>query len=77
MNKPKKEPWRIATAAVSIAVIVFLWTKKDVAAVYATAPKEQLIPLIATSIAVSLFKVALIAAVVFLVKWIIGKVNKK
>ena len=40
-------------------------------------PSEQILPLIATTVAVSIIKVAAIAAVVFVIKWIIGKVRKK
>ena len=60
-NKRKIEPWRIAVFSISIAFIVFMWVRKDVVEIYATMPKEQITPLIATMIAVSLLKIALIA----------------
>ena len=73
----KKEPWRIALFLLAAAYIVYLWAKKDIAAIYATAPKEQIVPLILTTVAVSLFKVALLSAAILFVKWIIGKIGKK
>ena len=61
----------------AIAFIVFMWLKKDVAAIYATMPEEDIAPIIVTTIAVSLLKVAAIAGVVLLVKWIIAKSKRK
>ena len=74
--KRKIEPWRIAVFAVSIAFIVFMWVKKDVAEIYATMPREQIAPLVVTAIAVSLLKIAAVVGGVLLIKWIIGKVNR-
>ena len=59
-----------------MAYIVFMWVKKDIADIYATMPADQIAPLIATTIAVSLIKVAAIAGAVLLIKWVIGKVKK-
>lgn len=73
----KKETWRILVGVLGILLIVFLWVKKDVGATIAGLPREQVLPMLATSIAVTLFKVALIAAAVFLVKWLMGKFSKK
>ena len=53
-----------------------MWVKKDIAATYATIPAEQIAPMIVTTIAVSLIKVAAIAGGVLLIKWIVGKVKK-
>ena len=75
-NKKKLDPWRIIVFVIAVAFIISMWLKKDIASIYATAPKDQLVPLIATTIAVSLLKVAAIAAVILLVKWIVGKINK-
>ena len=73
----KKEPWRIAVGVLSIAYILCMWVKKDIAAVYTTMPQEQIAPLIATTAAVSLIKFAAIAGGLFLVKWIICKAKRK
>ena len=77
-NQNKKtEPWRIVVFILAIAFIVFMWGKKDVAAIYATMPEEDIAPIIVTTIAVSLLKVAAIAGVVLLVKWIMAKSKRK
>ena len=73
----KIEPWRIILFIISIAFILFMWVKKDVAEIYATMPKEQIVPLIVTTIAVALLKIAAIAGAVFLIKWVVGKIKKK
>ena len=76
-NKKKIEPWRIIVFVIAVAFIIFMWVKKDIAEIYATMPSEQIVPLVLTTIAVSLLKVAVIAGVILLIKWIIGKMKKK
>ena len=76
MKKRKTDPWRIIVFILSLAFIVFMWAKKDIAAIYATMPPEQIMPRIATTVAVSALKVAAIAGAVFFVKWIIDKAKK-
>ena len=72
-----KEPWRIVVGGVSVVAIVCLWIRKDIITIYATVPQEQLLPMIVTTVAVSLLKITGIAAVVWLGKWIIGKVKTR
>ena len=72
-----KEPWRIIVGIASIAYILFMWVKKDIVSIYTTMPQEQIVPLIATTVAVSVFKVALIAGAILLIKWIVGKISSK
>ena len=76
-KEKKKEPWRIVVFVIAVVYIVFMWVKKDIASIYATMPEEQIAPLIATSVAVSLIKVAAIAGGILLIKWIIGKMKNK
>ncbi len=76
-EKKKKEPWRIIVGIISIAFIVYMWMKKDIMTIYATMPKEQVAPLIATTIAVSLIKVVVIAGGILLIKWVIHKFKNK
>ena len=76
-DKKKKEPWRIIVGIFSIAVIVYMWLEKDIMSIYTTMPKEQVSPLIATTIAVSLIKVIAIAVGILLIKWIANKITKK
>ena len=75
-DKNKKELWRIAVFIISVIFIIFMWIKKDIVAIYSTMPKEQIAPMIATTVAVSLIKVGAIAGVVFLLKWLFGKIKK-
>ena len=77
MNQWKKEPWKIVLGIISILFILLMWIKKDIVGIYSTMPKEQLIPMIATTVMVSLSKVAGIAAVVFLIKWVASKFTKQ
>ena len=65
-NKKKIEPWRIIVFIVAVSFIIFMWVKKDIAEIYATMPSEQIFPLVATTIAVSLLKVATIAGAILL-----------
>ena len=53
-----------------------MWVKKDIMAIYTTVPTEELVPLIATTILVSLVKVAAIAGGILLIKWMINKIQK-
>jgi hypothetical protein len=73
----KKEPWRWVVGLLSAGVIVYLWSTKDIAGQYAGMPKEQLVPLIVTNVAVTLVKVLAIAGVVWLVRWLATKWNKR
>lgn len=72
----KKEPWRILVGVLAIGWIVSMWVKKDIAAIYATMPPEQILPLVVTNVAVTLLKIIGIAAVILLVKWLAGKLKK-
>ena len=76
-NNKKKEPWRIIVGILAIIFILYMWVKKDIVTIYTTMPKEQVAPLIATTIAVSLIKVAAITGGILLIKWIIGKFKNK
>ena len=73
----KIDPWRIIVFIIAVVFIIFMWVKKDIVEIYETMPSEQIAPLIITTIAVSLLKVAVIAGVILLIKWIISKIKKK
>lgn len=73
----KKEPWRIVIASISVALIVLMWTKNNVLSIYDNLPAEQVIPLMATTFAVSMLKVAAITAVLMIIKWISRKFIRK
>jgi len=74
-KRKKTEPWRIIVAIISILFIAYLWITKDIKALYTTLPEKEAAPLIVTTVAVSLFKVAMITGGVFLIKWIITKIK--
>ena len=76
MNNQKKEPWRIIVAIISIAFIIYVWVEKDILAIYSSMPAEQALPLAVTTVAVSLFKVAMLTVGILLIKWIAGKFMK-
>ncbi len=75
-SKKKIEPWRIIAFIISVLFIIFMWVKKDIVTIYTTMPTEQVVPLVVTTIAVSLLKVVAIAGGVLLIKWIVGKIKK-
>ena len=76
-NKKKTEPWRIIGFVMAVAFIIFMWVKKDIAEIYATMPSDQIAPLILTTVAVSLLKVAAIAGAILFIKRIVGKIKNK
>ena len=76
-DKKKKEPWRIIVGILAIIYIVYMWIKKDIITIYTTMPEEQVIPLITTTIVVSLIKIITITGGILLIKWIISKTKKK
>ena len=69
--KKKKEPWKIVLAIISIIFIVFMWIKKDIVTIYSAMPKEQIVPLVLTTIIVTLVKVIGIVVTILLIKWIV------
>lgn len=77
MKSRKPEPRRIIVGLISIIFIIIMWGKKDIATFYGTLPTEELLPVILTSVAVTLIKILIIAAAVFVFKWSIGKINKR
>lgn len=75
MKGQKKEPWRIVVAVISIAFIIYMWVEKDIVAIYSSMPKEQALPLIVTTIVVSLIKVIAITVGILFIKWIVKKLS--
>ena len=76
MKNWKNEPWRLLVGLASIAYILFLWTKKDIGGIYSGLFQEDVIPLVATTLLVSLVKMAAIAGILLFVRWIIKKCRK-
>lgn len=76
MKHQKPGALKIVVACLCVAYILFLWIKKDILAIYTTAPADQIIPMVITSIGVSLLKVAALTGVILIVKWIGSKISK-
>lgn len=77
MKNNGKEPWRLVIGIVAIVYIIFMWVKKDIVSIYISMPKDQVIPVIITTVLVSLLKVVVLAFVVWFIKWLISKIKKK
>ena len=75
MKKGIPKPVRLVLFTVGVIWIAAMWAKKDIAATLATVPAEAAIPMIITSLAITLLKVALYAAVILLIKWLAGKLG--
>ena len=76
MENNKKEPWRIVVFIISIIFIIYMFVTKNNGADTALSA-EQAAPAMITSVAVTVIKFAIIAAVVFIGKHIIGKIKNK
>lgn len=75
MKKDIPKPVRLVMFAVGIIWIAAMWAKKDIAATLAAVPAEAAIPVIITSMVITILKVALYAAVIWLIKWLVGKLG--
>ena len=75
MKKDIPKPVRLVMFAVVIIWIDAMWAKKDIAATLAAVPAEAAIPVIVTSMVITILKVALYAAVIWLIKWLVGKLG--
>ena len=73
----KTKPWSIIAALISACYIVYMWTEKDIASIYATMPQEQILPMVATTIAVAVGKIALLAFGVIFLKWLMKKLKNR
>ncbi len=76
-NKKKIELWRILLFSVSVVTIVSMWIHKDIINVISSAGSENVGPLIATTVLVTLTKAALVVAALFLIKFIVIKIRNK
>ena len=54
-----------------------MWIKKDIVSIYISMAKDQVIPVIITTVLVSLLKVVVLAFVAQFIKWLISKIKKK
>lgn len=73
----KEKLCKIIVGVIAIGYIIYMWVKKDILSIYSTMPKEQAMPLVVTTIAVTLIKVAALAGVILLIRWIIARIKGK
>lgn len=76
-EKKKTKPWQILVAIISFNFITYLWIKKDIQSIYATAPQENVAPIIITTVFVSLLKITMIGGIVLLIRYIIDEIKSK
>lgn len=76
MENNKKEPWRIIAFIIGVICIIYMFVTKNNGA-DTTLTAEQAAPAMITGIAVTVVKFAIIVAVVFIGKFIIGKIKNK
>ena len=50
-------------------------SEKDIVSIYSAMPAEQILPMIVTSVAVTMIKVVGMATVILLVRWVVGKIR--
>ena len=74
-NKKKKNPWKWTAGLLFIGLLLFMWIKKDLLPVYHTLPKDEVLPVLASSVAVTLSKAALLVGVITLFKRLGGKLD--
>ena len=66
--------WKIIAAVISGAYIIYLWSTKDLPAGLSTG---DMLPVLVTSIAVSIGKLALVAAAILGIKWLRDKFKNR
>ena len=65
----KKEPWRIVVAIISIIFIIGMWVKKGIT-------MEMNLPLLLTTVTVSLTKVLVFAGIILFARYILSRFRK-
>ena len=72
----KQEPWRVLVFVISLIFIVAMWIRKDIGDTFVFLG-ENAIPVLVTTLGVSVIKVLLLACLILLVKWILSKFGGK
>jgi hypothetical protein len=73
-KKPSKQQWILFS--LSILMIIYLWSRKDLSA-FTQLDAQDTLPVIVTSLCVSLLKIGIIALVVAAGKYILNKFLSK
>ena len=77
MPKTDKKPvWRIIVFWLSVAVIMLMWVYKGMTGTLSGMSLADALPMIAVSFVVTLVKVAVMAGILLLVKWVVSKIKK-
>ena len=66
--------WKIIAAVISGGYIIYLWSTKDLPSGLSTG---EMLPLLLTNIAVSIGKLALVAAAILGIKWLRDKFKNR
>lgn len=74
MKNGKWVPWRICAGVLGVLAIAYMWSTKDVAAIYSSMPAEAVIPIVVTNFLVTLLKIGVLSAAVWAVKRVAGKI---
>ena len=77
MKSIERKPRRIAVAVLSVIVVAIMWIKKDVLGLWSGLSSEDILPLLVTNGAVMLFKIALLAGGIYLIKIIAAKIKNR
>ena len=77
MRSKNKNQWRKIISVIAFLYIIYMWTEKDILSVYASMPKDRVIPLIIINVLVSLIKVGVLVLASIILKWIVKKIKKK
>ncbi len=77
MRSKNKNQWRKIISVIAFLYIIYMWTEKDILSVYASMPKDRVIPLIIITVLVSLIKVGVLVLASIILKWIVKKIKKK
>lgn len=77
MKEIGKKPRRIALAIFSVIVIIIMWTEKDVLGLWSGLAIEDAVPMVIINLAVTAFKIALLAGGIYLIKTVFAKIKKK
>ena len=73
----KPEWWRIVIFIIAIVYIVAMWVSKDVGSIYSSLVPEDIVPVIVTSVLVTLLKIGAMAGCILLIDWVIKKIKNR
>lgn len=72
----KIEPWRLIVGLLSVGFIIYMWVRKGIGNMWSQMPREELLPMVLTNLAVTGIKILLIAGGILLIRWLLAKIKK-